>query len=494
MEEEAPTRVLPEQTEVPLEGTHVFFSLDSTADAVKELNHEQRQITFIRGGVAMGKSTLATYLTQKHEDEFVEVMAGTHEFEWCSNMHRAFQGTGLNVDLETGKAAVAAQQAVEELVRANKTLVIDEGHLLFECRDVCGKLMKSWLFGHQKNKIKMILFSSTGRGLSKAPAIPGVHQKGGVTPSEISKKCVWYPKMPEGGDLVEQLSEAGVHLDGPAIDLMAQVCSSHYGIFMEAMRWVKEKQERQAETTPWNYARCLTEVRQSFQESDAAETNGNERWPSGLRAHMKRSRAVHVNGDYDFLSDVPQEVIAIIFGGSQLADELNSRERDLSIAGFLLPERLDFQNEFDDYNWGSSTRYGIANALMGQCYGGWLQQVYRKTFRDTQPRSGPDLLARVFPYLSFSMVVANVPNNLGKKTPLSSAQFPYEDNYNGAMCKVLQEMGYAPVQPGNDNGKPDVVANFKDQNDEPMTCAIESIMATRSNVSYGPVSQTQMIR
>ena len=92
------------------------------------------------------------------------------------------------------------------------------------------------------------------------------------------------------------------------------------------------------------------------------------------------------------------------------------------------------------------------------------------------------------------MVVANVPNNLGKKTPLSSAQFPYEDNYNGAMCKVLQEMGYAPVQPGNDNGKPDVVANFKDQNDEPMTCAIESIMATRSNVSYGPVSQTQMIR
>ena len=77
MEEEAPTRVLPEPTKVPLEGTHVFFSLDSTADAVKELNREQGQITFIRGGVAMGKSTLATYLTQKHEDEFVEVMAGT---------------------------------------------------------------------------------------------------------------------------------------------------------------------------------------------------------------------------------------------------------------------------------------------------------------------------------------------------------------------------------------------------------------------------------
>ena len=484
--ETAARLLIPERTEIPRQEINVFIPLDATVEAIKVLNSMQGQMTFIRGAVASGKSTLASYLTRKHPDGFVEVLSGTYDMEWYSNIHRAAFGEALTTENE-GVAAVRAQVAVEKLIKENKTLVIDEAHQLFGCPEAYGKLTKSWVFGNKK--IKMLLFSATASGLSKnGTAI--------ATPSEISKRYMWYPPMPKGTDLVLQLRQAQVYLNGPAIDMMVQICGMHRGIFMEAMRWVKEEQAKNQEDTPWSYERCLTEVRHSFQQSDAAEAqNGDQRWPLGLRAHMAKSRAVHVNGEYTSLDAIPEEVIQIIFGGSRTAADINNRERELTIAGFLLPERINSQNEFEEYNWGISTLYGISNPLMAQYYGGWLPHAgYQKTFTQRQPQSGPDLLARVFPYMIFSMVVDNVLIDNGKKSPpLSSSHLPYEDNFNGAMCQVLQDMGYAPVQPLGNGGKPDVVANFTDDNGNQKTCAIESIMAARDTVSYGPLCQNQTI-
>ena len=94
----------------------------------------------------------------------------------------------------------------------------------------------------------------------------------------------------------------------------------------------------------------------------------------------------------------------------------------------------------------------------------------------------------------FSMVIDNVLIDNGKKrSPFSSSHLPYEDNFNGAMCQVLKDMGYAPVQPLGNGGKPDVVASFTDDNGNQKTCAIESIMAARDTVSYGPLCQNQTI-
>ena len=69
------------------------------------------------------------------------------------------------------------------------------------------------------------------------------------------------------------------------------------------------------------------------------------------------------------------------------------------------------------------------------------------------------------------------------KTPLSPHQLPYEDHYNSALEKILDDLGYSPSQPLNKDGKVDVVASFDDINLKKKTCAIETIMARRSIVS-----------
>ena len=57
-------------------------------------------------------------------------------------------------------------------------------------------------------------------------------------------------------------------------------------------------------------------------------------------------------------------------GGSKLKKELCGQDRELTINGFLVPERISADDEFVLYDWEDSTKlYGVANSLMSEYYG-----------------------------------------------------------------------------------------------------------------------------
>ena len=473
------SRRLPTQDEIADETNHVLISLDGTAEKIRKLMKEPGQVTFIRGPVASGKSTLAYYLSEKFPDEFVIVETGTTEEAWLSNLHEAYTGNAI----AGPSAAVEAKKVARALQEENKTIIVDEAHNLFGCGNFFTHLTKLWF---PKKKVKLLLFSAAGTGFGK----DGSHV---ATPSEITKKYMWYPPIPKGDDLVAQLEEARIFLDGAAVDFLMKICCGHRGLFMMAMKWVKERQENEtpgaevSDAQKWNLNRCVTEVRQSLEESkNSDKRNPGSGWSIGLKSHIMGSRAVKVNGQYDDVQDVPAEIIDVLFGGSRTKSQLNRKERDLTIAGFLVPEQRGATSEFVPYNWGNdSTRYAMANSLMAQYYGDMFSALgYTRTLTDDRPKSGADLLARVLPFVSFTTVINNVIIQEGQlKTPLSPHQLPYEDHYNSALVKILDDLGYSSSQPLNKDGKVDVVASFDDMNLKKKTCAIETIMAHRSIVS-----------
>jgi hypothetical protein len=101
-------------------------------------------------------------------------------------------------------------------------------------------------------------------------------------------------------------------------------------------------------------------------------------------------------------------------GGAKTRAELEGLERELTIAGFLVPERRAFSNESNEefvlYNWvDSEVRYGVVNALMAQYYKdklaisrnlkcGLMEGMDR-------PTSCIDLLVRSLPFMSFAAEV-----------------------------------------------------------------------------------------
>ena len=467
------SRAIPDTTEIATEADYVFIPLDETVSKIKELVKRQGQFTFIRAAVAAGKTTVAEYITTKFPDEFVAVESGGDvEYVWCANLYRAAYGVEIDTD-DVGVALSRSRGAAKKCFDENKTLVVDEAHNLFGTK-LWGYITKSWKFN-----LKMLFFSAAGSGIVDGQPI--------YTSTNITKKYMWYPPMPEGSTLVGQLGEAEVFLEGPAVDFLMQICGMHRGIFMSALRWVKSQQEQEGESSAWDLRKCVTEVQSSFQDCDTAEIHqSNQRWEEGLRKYMKQSRAVRVNGKYSDLSKFPQEVLAVLFGGPTSSSNLSGKERDLTIAGFLLPERKNSEEEFVEYDWDTTTLYGMATPLMAQYYMGWfLRHGYERTWNNHIPQSGPDLIARVFPYMSFSAVVSNVIILKGQKqSPLSSSDLPYEDHYNDAIRQVLQKLGFAPGQPLENAGKTDVIANYRDDDQEQRTCAIETVMARRGLVSH----------
>lgn len=87
----------------------------------------------------------------------------------------------------------------------------------------------------------------------------------------------------------------------------------------------------------------------------------------GLRKFLKMSRVVHVNGKFSEFSNIPETFIEVLLGGSKSKKELRGQDRELTLNGFLLPERSSADDEFVLYNWEDSTKlYGVANSLMAE--------------------------------------------------------------------------------------------------------------------------------
>jgi hypothetical protein len=138
-----------------------------------------------------------------------------------------------------------------------------------------------------------------------------------------------------------------------------------------------------------------------------------------------------------------------------------------------------------ELNWSNdSVRYRVPNPLMAAFYRDALKKRFGLSSHlrvgRTELTSCADLLARALPCLSFLSVI-QVPTivNGEASTPMSEDLLPFEDNYNNALVKALEELGYTVSQPqGPTDGKPDLYLRYNSTN----TMAIEAIMTTRPQV------------
>ena len=469
-------RIIPTDTPADAD-TDVFIPLDRTVRELKKiLALPGSHITFIRAPVASGKTTLAKFLTTKCSNEFVKVRgnAFNSKDQWCRNIIEA-SGKSFPVD--------AVVDALLEIGKQRKTIVIDEAHLLFPCPEIMFEITKN--LEAEVDKPRILLFSASGSAVSP-------HGLSIVTPAEISKKYVWYPPVSDYTQLAKQLEDAGVRLTPESVSFFVKLCGGNRGIIMRAMNWVRDCQNKdeddsgeKAESQPWDIIESVKQVRKTLEDS---RTMAEEGWSVGLKMELKQSRAVRVNGQYSDLNNIPPEFGLVLFGGAKSKKDLNDKERDLTINGFLFPQRKTMgEREFEKYDWTDSlVKYGVPNPIMVEYYSDLLPtegKLKRKFIEKMRvPCSGADFLARVLPYMTFSAVVdPPIPSRVGTlKTPLSSDNLPYEDDYNDAMADAFKTtLNFSVSRPKNPtSGKTDVVVTF----DGNKTCAIESIMAKQTLV------------
>lgn len=444
---------------------NVFVSLENTVEQVRRLIaiRYEGTATFIRAPVAAGKSTLASYLARHVPNEFVKI--SVFSFDEAEQIRDKI--------IQAADDAETFGEALKELNSKGKTLIFDEAHLLFAFPELVSDIIKV----PDSFKPNILLFSAAATGQDK-------HGNSVVTPSEVRKKYMWYPPIPDGATLAADLKQAEVYLTSESVDFFLKLCCGHRGIFMSAMQWVQNCQ--QGSTEEWDIHHSVARVRASFEESIKEDLGG---WSKGLRYYLTQSRAVRVNGQFSTLSNIPKEFAEVLFGGSKTLLELNNQERSLAINGFLMPEREKAGEEFVRYDWNDPLKhYGISNSLMAEYYGDILpaQLGYRSQLIEIHPSElcGSDLLARALPFMSFATVIDNpIPDSSGRlQTSLSASDLPYEDHYNGALAKVLEKLKYTVSTPQSPNkGKVDVVVTFGKK-----TCAIEAIMATREKVGFFP--------
>jgi hypothetical protein len=444
-----------------IEADNVFISLSATADDLIRLldDGDKESPVFIRASVATGKSTLANYLVD-HFPDFVKVPTAKSEAEWRHNIIKLVPSVN---DDDVGAFA----DSLEAL--AGKTLVIDEAHLLFSFSSLCEDLFK---LPEPGKCPRFLLFSAAARG-----------EQGGlnvVTPSEIRKKYMWYPPMPDSDELAMNLKEASISLAGDSVRFFLKLCGGHRGIFMSAMDWVRQEQEDKSEEEEWDISKSVTEVRASLAKSATLDAGG---WHEGFRFALAQSRAIRVNSKYSKLANIPPVFAKVLVGGAKTASELEDEERALTIAGFLVPERLPIDKEFVAYDWiDDQVRYAVSNSMMSEYYVDKLAFKMHLQSRliegMDQPSSCSDLLARALPFMSFAAVVDTpIPGkDESYNSPLSADLLPFEDHYNAAISKVLSRLKYRVSTPlSNTAGKTDVVVTFNDHD----TCAIETIMTER---------------
>ena len=452
----------------PADGqSDVFISLDNTVNELLSILaiSNKGNATFIRAAVATGKSTLARYMVRRFPDRFVmiRVLPSNSDEDIRKKIVKA-----------SGSDSSDFTDALESLARQGKTLIVDEAHLVFSFPSLCGDLLKD---PDRLSKPDFLFFST---------ATTGEDDKGNfvVTPAEITKKYMWYPPIPKTAPLVADLKEADVFLSEQSVEFFLKLCCGHWGVFMRAMEWVQHCQED--ETEEWDIHKSVSHVKASFTDSMKEELGG---WGVGLRSYLVQSRAVRVNGKFSTLLNIPKEFAEVLFGGSKAPFELNRQERNLTIGGFLVPDRSATEGEFVWYDWNNPTkRYGIANSLMAEYYGDVLPSSlgYQSKLNDLDLSevSGVDFLAQALPFMSFATVVHNpmevVPGQL--QSSLSSNDLLYEDHYNGALASVLQRiLKYSVTTPLSPNqGKVDVVVNLGPGKG---CCAFELIMAANGQVS-----------
>ena len=447
---------------------HVFIPLDDTVQRIKALvalTHDGNA-TFIRAPVAAGKTTLARHLIVNYPNEFIGIGL-TADSNEEGIRRKIIEASGISGGIEQAEAFAEALKAISE---SNRTIVVDEAHILFSFPKLCGMMLKAQLSFNLPN---VLLFSAAATGQDQ-------DLNSITTPGEIRKRYMWYPPIPCGEDLVSELQNANVYLSAESVKFFWKICCAHRGIFISVMQWVQKCQEECL--LEWDIHQSVGMVRKSLEDSRLVSAP----WSQGIRQYMRKSRAVHVNGNFSKMRNIPKKFAGVLFGGSKSSAELGDQERSLTINGFLMPERENNNDELVAYDWNEPSKvYGVSNSLMAEYYGDVFPSVlgYEGKLVKTNPTSGADLLARAIPFVTFSLVIDNaIPDSQGELgTSLSADTLPYEDHYNAALTTVFQK-NYTVSTPLNPTtGKTDVVVHL----DRASTCGIETIMATRSQVSFG---------
>jgi len=400
----------------------------------------RHSVVFIRGGVATGKTTLAEHLAGQFPDKYVMVPftnAGEESAWERRTVEAIVKATRQNVNTDQ------LDVALELAANANLTLVYDEAHTLFSSPKLCTALFKS----SEDYRPRVLLFSASGDASTAS-------KLNVATPIEINQKFIWTPPLSCTMDLKEQLEAADVRLDQQSIEFFIHFCGGHRGIFIAAMHWVSLKQREKKEI--WSFAETVNLVRKSYAHGDWNKADG-------ILSHVKKSRAIHVNGRYQSLDAIPEEFIRLLCSGScMIKDETN--RRDLSIHGFILPKHEE-DHELQDVNWSDySTKYKVSNPLMASYYRQVLKQerALQVAFTEDKPQHCADLLLRALPYLLFSKVVSFA----GDTSELAKDGLPVEAQYNQAIHTVLEEVGYqrfAPELSEKGKGKPDLVVNIDEE-------------------------------
>ncbi|CAE7193949.1 unnamed protein product [Symbiodinium sp. CCMP2592] len=438
-------RTLPAIGQTVEEDHHVFISLEGYAEKVSELFELGNSVVFIRSGVATGKTTLAEHLARQFPSKFVLVPftgAGKQSVWTIRTIETIEKATDSKIDRDD--LAVAFANSLTLAKEKELTLVYDEAHTLFASSDLCSALFKS----DPRHRPKLLLFSAAG----------DASRSGNITestPAEITQKFMWTPPLSYTKELQTELKEAGVRLDQKSIEFFIHFCGGHRGIFIAAMHWVSTEQRGKKEEI-WSFAETVRLVRKSYAHGD---------WNTADRilSHVKKSRAIHVNGRYQSLDAIPEEFIRLLCGGSCMIEDATKR-RDLCIHGFILPKHEE-DHELQNVNWSDySTKYKVSNPLMASYYRQVLKQerALQVAFTEDKPQHCADLLLRALPYLLFSKVVSFA----GDASELATDGFPIEAQYTQAIRSVLEEVGYQPFAPelsDKGKGKPDLVVHVDEE-------------------------------
>ena len=329
-------RVLPPLTEVANPEEHVYIPLQDYGQKIEEL-FQGEVFLFIRGGVGIGKSTLAFHLGREYPKKFVSVPFGDGQEEsWRKNIIKSVQKA--TQAMRKNVADGDLEEALELARNNNIVLILDEAHTIFQSQRLCTLLFKS------TRHPKLLLLSASGEANATMSW---------TTPSEIKQKVFWTPPVPEPlDDLINQLEEADVRLDQSSVEFFLKLCGGHRSIFIAAMKWVREEQLGE----PWDFRTVVSKVQDSSATRDWSAKG------TFLRA-LAVSRGVKVNGKYGDLDMVPTEFIQLLCEGpSQLRGDLR---RELTIHGFVIPVPEGHEGEFREVDWSDTTaRYAVSNPIL----------------------------------------------------------------------------------------------------------------------------------
>ena len=304
------------------EDSNVFISLEGTTKKLEMLIKKHKGSLgsmFIRGSIACGKTTLATYLAKKFPDKYVLLVIADNERGWNDSIKEA---AWPNSTTARDLAGHCVHKALKVLKESEKTVIVDEAHMLFSYPTLITRLFK-----FSVETPFFLLFSAAASAKQKGVTI--------TTPPEIGIKYMWYPPMPNAEELAMSLKDAGVYLSDESVDFFLKMSSGHRGIFMRAVDWVKSEQEKDlddtmqvddddldSESLTWPVEESIAKVRKSLGKSAAMRGGG---WYDGFRGAIASSRAVHVTGPFEDLNSIPQVFPRVLVEGGKNRSELENQ-------------------------------------------------------------------------------------------------------------------------------------------------------------------------